>query len=143
MSNAVVVDSLYESSGIFAPIQMQDVRHAQYPWFFPVSESVRPVIPDKAPSQRTTTIRDLASRKYQLNKALEITVEECYDPHEIVACYSEVEAFGRGNTEAEALHNLKIDIRNLFEELSQDDSGNLGKLPTKWLRILGTLISEV
>ena len=80
----------------------------------------------------------VANYLYQniFNKA--IVIEEY--PDETVARWPEVEAFGSGATEAEAIAILKQDIVSLFEDLVAFSDDELGKLPRGWKRILLRII---
>jgi len=73
------------------------------------------------PIIRNTNLWELNSEKYRLTHPINIVIEEY--PDETVARWPEVEAFGSGTTEAEAIAILKQDIVSLFEDLvtSLDD----------------------
>lgn len=56
--------------------------------------------------------------------------------NEVFADFIEAEAYGAGLTEAEAVSNLKADIKSLFLDLEKSDDSKLGKLPLGWKKIL-------
>ena len=90
------------------------------------------------PIIRNTDLWELNSEKYRLIHPINIVIEEYSD--EIVARWPEVEAFGSGATEAEAIAILKQDIVSLFEDLVSFSDDELGKLPQGWKRILLRII---
>ncbi len=86
------------------------------------------------PIVRNTNLWELNSEKYRLAHPINVVIEEY--PDEIAARWPEVEAFGSGTTEAEAIAILKQDIVSLFEGLIASSDDELGKLPQGWKRIL-------
>ena len=90
------------------------------------------------PIIRNTNIWELNSERYRLKHPINIVIEEY--PDETVARWPEVEAFGSGATEAEAIAILKQDIVSLFEYLVAFSDDELGKLPQGWKRILLRII---
>jgi hypothetical protein len=67
---------------------------------------------------------------------------EDYDS-EIIASWPEVEAWGSGATDAEAINALKDDIVRLCDELFVMRPEELGKLPHRWLLSLSAVIDTV
>jgi len=90
------------------------------------------------PIIRNTNLWELNSEKYRLTHPINIAIEEY--PDETVARWPEVEAFGSGATEPEAIAILKQDIVSLFEDLVASSDEELGKLPQGWKRILLRII---
>jgi hypothetical protein len=80
------------------------------------------------------TVADLGSPGILLRTPLIVTMEDYGE--EIVASYPEVEAFGSGPTEADAINVLKDEIASLFTELAGEADDKLGKLPKRWKRAL-------
>ncbi len=93
----------------------------------------RPVI-------RNAILRDLNSSKYSLKENIEILIEEY--PDEIIAQWPEVEVFSHGVTQPEAILDLKNEIIDLYEDLSNTKKKELGKLPKMWVRILIKVIKK-
>ena len=60
---------------------------------------------------------------------------------EVIAKFVDVEVSGFGETEYEALDNLKRNIVSIYYEL-KEDKDSLGPLPQKWLEILKNIIEE-
>ncbi len=83
------------------------------------------------------TISELGESGLSLHGPLTITLEDYGD--EVVASYPEVEAFGSGPTEADALNALKDEIAQLYSELVAAPDSKLGKLPRRWKRALCTV----
>lgn len=90
------------------------------------------------PIVRNTDLWELNSGKYRLTYPINIVIEEY--PDETIARWPEVEAFGSGATEAEAIAVLKQDIVSLFEDLVASSDDELGRLPQGWKRILQRII---
>jgi len=63
--------------------------------------------------------------------------------NEVVASFPEIEAFGLGKSEPEAIGELKDSIRELYYDLTETPKDKLGKLPLSWMRILERLIKKV
>ena len=80
------------------------------------------------------TISELGESGLALRSPLTVTLEDYGE--EIVASYPEVEAFGSGSTEADAINALKDEISHLYLELIEAPEKTLGKLPRRWRRAL-------
>lgn len=76
----------------------------------------------------------------RLRAPLVVKVEEHKD--EVIATYGEVELFASGTTEAEALNNLKEEIRALYLELNETTDDELGELPSRWKRALTCIVAS-
>lgn len=92
------------------------------------------------PMIRNAVLRDLNSSKYILKENIEISIEEY--PDETIAVWPEIEAFGHGITQPEAILDLKNEIIDLYEDLSSAKKKEMGKLPEMWLRILKKIIKK-
>jgi hypothetical protein len=93
------------------------------------------------PDKWTTQIRDLGDENYRLNEPLLILIEEYSDDY-VIARFPEIEVFGEGNTDLEAIMNLKNSILDLYDELTETDLSILGELPKMWLRVLERVITK-
>lgn len=80
------------------------------------------------------TVADLGAPGLGLRTPLIVTMEDFGD--EVVASYPEIEAFGSGPTEADAINSLKDAIAGLYTELAAAPDQELGKLPKRWKRAL-------
>ena len=80
------------------------------------------------------TISELGESGLALRAPLTVTLEDFGE--EFIASYPEVEAFGSGSTEADAINALKDEISGLYSELAAVPDGKLGKLPKRWKRAL-------
>lgn len=90
---------------------------------------------DDAPRHKwAATISELGESGLALRSPLTVTLEDYGE--EIVASYPEVEAFGSGSTEADAINALKDEISSLYSELIGAPEKTLGKLPRRWKRAL-------
>jgi len=90
-----------------------------------------------------TQLRDLGYDGYKLTEPVLITIEEYFGEETIIANFPEVEVFGEGVTEAEAILNLKWAILDLYQELIEISPELLGDLPKTWLSILQQIIQKV
>jgi len=89
---------------------------------------------------KTVQIYDIADEQYSLKRPLSVTVEE-YD-EEVIASFSEIDAYASGSSDAEALTLLKREIVELYEDLSKTPPERLGTLPTIWLNTLNDVLIE-
>jgi len=74
-------------------------------------------------------------------KPIPVVIEEYND--EVIAAFPEIEAFGVGSGEAEAIRNLKEEIREIFFELENISEDELGKLPLSWKRVLLKVVKNI
>ena len=94
------------------------------------------------PVKYNSQVRDLGDENYILNEPLIVSIEEYLGEDIVIASFPEIEVFGEGATEAEALMNLKWAILDLYEELMESASDQLGNLPKAWLTILRKIIKQ-
>ena len=92
------------------------------------------------PIKYNSQIRDLGDETYELTEPLLITIEEYSVDDTVIASFPEVEAFGEGITETEAILNLKLAILDLYDELKETPVDELGSLPRSWLNVLHKII---
>lgn len=97
---------------------------------------------DERPIKTNAQIRDLGDGAYELLEPIFITIEEYCEQEVFLAGFPEVEAFGEGETESEAIANLKSDILDIYDELTECDPDELGSKPLSWLRILSKIITH-
>ena len=95
---------------------------------------------DEQPTTRVVALHELGRGDMKLRRPINVVVEE-YEG-EVVARFPEVEAFGSGDSEFEAIENLKGDIASLLLDVSQTSSKQLGRAPKRWLEILSSLIER-
>ncbi len=94
------------------------------------------------PVKYNSQVRDLGDENYTLNEPLMVSIEEYPGEDTVIASFPEIEMFGEGATEAEALMNLKWAILDLYEELMETTPAELGDLPKAWLVILRKIIKQ-
>lgn len=94
------------------------------------------------PVKYNTQVRDLGDDNYSLNEPLIVSIEEYPGEDTVIASFPEIEVFGEGVTEAEALMNLKWAILDLYEELMESAPDELGDLPKAWLSILRKIVKQ-
>lgn len=74
-------------------------------------------------------------------KPIPVVIEEYGD--EVIASFPEIEAFGAGLCEAEAIIDLKNEIKKTFFELEEVSDEELGKLPLSWKRVLSKVVKKI
>jgi hypothetical protein len=94
------------------------------------------------PVKWATQIRDLGDENYVLVEPILILVEEYPNSDMVIARFPEVEAFGEGITDTEAILNLKKSILDLYDELIETNLDTLGNMPKMWLRILKKVVTR-
>lgn len=85
------------------------------------------------------TIFELGSNEYDLTSPLQIVIEEYRD--ETIARIPELNLYASGDTDAEAINELKQEVIKLYEDLESSDR-KLGPLPESWLEVLRKLIAK-
>lgn len=101
-------------------------------------------IVESRPIVTQTWLRDLGLDTYRLRSPALVTVEEYTD--EVVARWPEVEAFGAGDTETQALAALRKDIVSLFEDMEhllRAEPDRLGKPLRSVFRVLADVVEKV
>lgn len=101
-------------------------------------------IVESRPIVTQTWLRDLGSDTYRLRSPALVTVEEYTD--EVVARWPEVEAFGAGDTETQALAALRKDIVSLVEDMEhllRAEPDRLGKPLRSVFRVLADVVEKV
>jgi len=102
-----------------------------------IAEGIKNI--QERPIAYNTQLHDLGDKKYKLRKQINIVIEVHED--EVIAKFPELEVYGSGNTESEAILGLKEEMIALYIELSATSEKELGRLPKMWRRILKQLIS--
>ncbi|OGO22001.1 MAG: hypothetical protein A2Z28_03740 [Chloroflexi bacterium RBG_16_51_9] len=82
-------------------------------------------------------VYDLNSSKYSLSTPVQVVIVEESD--ETVAKVPELNLYAVGDSATEAIYELKQEIVDLYEDLTQTDN-KLGPLPESWLKTLRKLI---
>lgn len=94
------------------------------------------------PVVSNSQIHDLGEESYKLTTPIMITIEDYFYEDTIIAHFPEIEVFGEGVTESEAINNLKSSILDLFDELNDTPREELGTLPLSWLNVLNKIIQR-
>lgn len=102
-------------------------------------EEVRFLYQDPSgPRVWSVSLAHLGTPELSLRVPLVVTIED--HGTEFLASWPEVEAWGSGASEAEALNELKDEIVRLHADLSGSDEASLGKLPRRWKAALDAVI---
>ncbi len=75
-----------------------------------------------------------------LKRPLFFLIEEYEGDDEVVARIPELQVDGFGQTEIQAINELKTLLGELYQDLVETPDENLGKLPSQWKRILQEVI---
>jgi len=85
-------------------------------------------------------ICNFISDEYILNTSLSVGLEINED--EVLAVIPELELYGEGSTEIEALDDLENEMIELYKYLTSIPDENLGKSPKKWKKIITSMIHK-
>jgi len=94
----------------------------------------------KHPSKKVELLH--ISEELEVVEPISITITTEETDCDIVARFPEVEAYGYGTSESEAISMLKDDIISLYEDLNSTPDEQLGIAPLAWKRILNKKIKE-
>jgi len=97
-------------------------------------------IKKEVPRITTGQINMFSSEPYELRSPISARIE-VYD-EEVLAIMPELEIYGEGASEIEALDDLETEIIELYEYLKSVSQKQLGKSPKKWKKILDSLIIQ-
>jgi hypothetical protein len=93
-------------------------------------------------NSRPTIISDriysLPSEKYEIIQPINILFKIFND--EILAIIPELEIYGEGKTEMDALNDLKLELIDLLEDLEDTPEDQLGKYPLSWKKALDLMV---
>ena len=92
------------------------------------------------PIIKHTQLFDIDKELYVI-QPIPVVIEE-YE-NEVIASFPEIEVFGVGANEPEALISLKSEIKDLYYDLIESPKETLGKLPLSWYRVLERIITKI
>lgn len=98
---------------------------------------------DRLEEQRSlcsVKIYGLNSHKYNLKCPIDVVLTIFHD--EVLASIPDLEIYGEGVNEIEAVNDLEDELIDLFEYLNSIPIKNLGKIPKKWLKIINFFIEK-
>ena len=75
-----------------------------------------------------------------LNRPMFFLIEEYEGDDEVVARIPELQANGFGQTEIQAINELKTFVGELYQDLMETPDEKLGKLPLQWKRVLQEVV---
>jgi hypothetical protein len=85
-------------------------------------------------------IYGLPSDDYHLNQPVDVVIQIHVD--EVIAVFPELELYGEGENEMEAIEDLKHELLDLYDDLNGMADETLGDKPKEWKRILKVLINR-
>ncbi len=83
---------------------------------------------------------DLDSEKYILKFPINILVK--YQDDEVIAIFPELEIFGEGQNEIEAIDDLKSEFLDLIDDLNELPKHKMGQKLNTWNRVLSQIVEE-
>lgn len=87
-----------------------------------------------------TKIYSLPSPEYELRIPLDVTVEIHQD--EVIAIIPDLELYGEGSNQIEAVNELKLELLDLYDDLEEMADDELGEFPQSWKRTLQQLVKK-
>ena len=97
-------------------------------------------ITEKQPSVICAKIYSLPSSEYELRTPLDITVE--IHQHEVIAIIPDLELYGEGSNQIEAVNDLKLELLDLYDDLEEMPDEELGEFPRSWGKTLRQLVKK-
>lgn len=92
----------------------------------------------EVPQVVTAKMYSLTSNEYELTNTIDIILK--IFPNEVLALIPDLEIYGEGATEPEAINDLKMELIDLYEDLVDITDEKLGKFPKTWKKIVKTFI---
>ncbi len=87
--------------------------------------------------QKTIYLEDLKHLEIELARPIPVFLE--YDGETVIANYYDTESYGYGDSEYEALDNLRLELAQTYLDLAED-AEHLGPLPQQWWNNLQVII---
>lgn len=94
----------------------------------------------ETPRVATSKMYGLISDEYELKNTIDIVLKIL--PDEVLALIPDLEIYGEGITETEAINDLKMELIDLYEDLVNIPDKKLGKSPKAWKKIVKTIVSK-
>jgi len=93
---------------------------------------------EKTPDILKIEINDIQMDGYYLKKPIEAIVK--FYPNEVLAVIPDLEIYGEGNNEIDAINELKLELIDLYHDLIDIPDQKLGKYPKSWKKIVCSII---
>ena len=87
-----------------------------------------------------TKINSLPSEKYELKAPIDIIIK--IFPEETIVLIPELEIYGEGKNEVEAVNDLKLELLDMIEDLEQFREEELGKNAKAWRKALDSMVRK-
>lgn len=101
-----------------------------------IREVVREIL-SQVLQQKTVYLEDLKHPALGLTRPIPVFLE--YDGETVVANYYDTESYGYGDSEYEALDDLRLELAQTYLDLAEE-ADCLGTLPQQWWNNLRTII---
>lgn len=97
-------------------------------------------ITDQRPRVICTKIYSLPSSDYELTIPLDVTIEIHQDG--VVAVIPDLELYGEGTNQIDAINELKLELLDLYDDLEEMADEELGEYPQAWKKTLQQLVKK-
>ena len=97
-------------------------------------------LPDQIIGVAQTQIYNLGTENYELVEPLNVIIKIYKE--ETIALIPDLELYAEGNNEIESINNLKMELLDLFDDLTDMDDEELGDDPKNWKKTLNRLIKK-
>ena len=87
--------------------------------------------------QKTIYVEDLKHPDLELIRPIPVFLE--YDGETVIANYYDTESYGYGDSEYEALDELRLELAQTYLDLAED-ADSLGPLPQQWWNNLQSIV---
>jgi len=94
----------------------------------------------RQPSAFSSQITSIPSEKYELKEPIDVIIK--IDEDEVIAMIPDLELYGEGCNEIEAVNDLKLELIDLLEDLEPYPDENLGRVPKAWNKTLKSMINR-
>jgi CRISPR/Cas system-associated endoribonuclease Cas2 len=94
----------------------------------------------RQPSAFSSKITSIPSEKYELKEPIDVIIK--IDGDEVIAMIPDLELYGEGCCEIEAVNDLKLELIDLLEDLEPYPDENLGRVPKAWNKTLKSMINR-
>lgn len=98
----------------------------------------RVAVLETKPTTLGIKIYDLDTDKFVLTEPVDVVLTVY--PDEVLARIPDLEIYGEGTIDSEAISDLKLELIDLYEDLNNTLNEKLGKKPRAWKRIINQLV---
>ena len=97
-------------------------------------------ISESSPQISNATIYSLPVKAYGLTSPINVTLE--FHKDDVIAVIPDLEIYGEGNNQIEAINDLKLELIDLYEQLNNEPDDKLGEHILSIKKTLNSLIKK-